>query len=366
MAAVVAAAAAAASSASAPPAALPMQVAAAAAAAAATTGTFDDLDSLGLLDGLDTTAAPGSANMVAAVVANANSMQTATTPAGFTGEMNRFFSSSSPSSTAHATIAEVPEAAAATSPVMDVDAHNSPLATPVFTSAPADSPFGAPPTPLGTARVQSAATAMHTTSASNIARKSGRVAKKTQPFDNSSNASGGAAKSGKGRRAYAGLAVRGTAGKGGKLSASNAYSSYASSSSPSSSSSTSAGKAPPPPITRVPSASRTTAAAGRKVQPTLAALDDTGALAEDHKPARGRGRQLQLAKMTPAQKKAEAKARLEKNRQAARGFRARRKNHVVELEQQIADYEQRDRDQLNAIRELKQQIARMQQLAGGR
>jgi len=361
MAAVVAAAAAAASSASAPP-------AAAAAAAATTTGTFDDLDSLGLLDGLDTTAAPGSANMVAAVVANANSMQTATTPAGFTGEMNRFFSSSSPSSssTAHATIAEVPEAAAATSPVMDVDAHNSPLATPVFTSAPADSPFGAPPTPLGTARVQSAATAMHTTSASNIARKSGRVAKKTQPFDNSSNASGGAAKSGKGRRAYAGLAVRGTAGKGGKLSASNAYSSYASSSSPSSSSSTSAGKAPPPPITRVPSAPRTTAAAGRKVQPTLAALDDTGALAEDHKPARGRGRQLQLAKMTPAQKKAEAKARLEKNRQAARGFRARRKNHVVELEQQIADYEQRDRDQLNAIRELKQQIARMQQLAGGR
>jgi len=369
MAAVVAAAAAAASSASAPPAALPMQVAAAA-AAAATTGTFDDLDSLGLLDGLDTTAAPGSANMVAAVVANANSMQTATTPAGFTGEMNRFFSSSSSSSpsssTAHATIAEVPEAAAATSPVMDVDAHNSPLATPVFTSAPADSPFGAPPTPLGTARVQSAATAMHTTSASNIARKSGRVAKKTQPFDNSSNASGGAAKSGKGRRAYAGLAVRGTAGKGGKLSASNAYSSYASSSSPSSSSSTSAGKAPPAPITRVPSAPRTTAAAGRKVQPTLAALDDTGALAEDHKPARGRGRQLQLAKMTPAQKKAEAKARLEKNRQAARGFRARRKNHVVELEQQIADYEQRDRDQLNAIRELKQQIARMQQLAGGR
>merc|ERR1719345_682757 len=116
MAAVVAAAAAAASSASAPPAALPMQVAAAAAAAAATTGTFDDLDSLGLLDGLDTTAAPGSANMVAAVVANANSMQTATTPAGFTGEMNRFFSSSSsPSATAHATIAEVPEAAAATS-----------------------------------------------------------------------------------------------------------------------------------------------------------------------------------------------------------------------------------------------------------
>jgi len=369
MAAVVAAAAAAASSASAPPAALPMQVAAAAAAAAAaTTGTFDDLDSLGLLDGLDTTATPGSANMVAAVVANANSMQTATTPAGFTGEMNRFFSSSSssPSPTAHATIAEVPEAAAATSPVMDVDAHNSPLATPVFTSAPADSPFGAPPTPLGTARVQSAATAMHTTSASNIARKSGRVAKKTQPFDNSSNASGGAAKSGKGRRAYAGLAVRGTAGKGGKLSASNAYSSYASSSSPSSSSSTSAGKAPPAPITRVPSAPRTTAAAGRKVQPTLAALDDTGALAEDHKPARGRGRQLQLAKMTPAQKKAEAKARLEKNRQAARGFRARRKNHVVELEQQIADYEQRDRDQLNAIRELKQQIARMQQLAGGR
>lgn len=320
--------------------------------AAINTGSFDDLDSLGLLDGLDTAAAPGSANSVATTVATAAGMQLPT-PAGFTGELTKFFAGSASPAAAAATpvtsIAEVPESAA---PAMDVDAHNSPLATPVLTSAPADSPFGSP-SPLGHAAAAAAAhaAAAHaaTAAAATGGRRSGRTAKKTQPFDNSSSASGGAPKSGKGRRAYAALATRGTAGKGGKLAASGVSYGHGAS----------IGKKAPAALTRTPVAQR----AARKAQPTLAALDATGTLSEDHKPARGRGRQLQLAKMTPAQKKAEAKARLEKNRQAARGFRARRKNHVFELEQQIADYEQRDRDQLNTIRELQQQIARMQQLA---
>jgi hypothetical protein len=94
----------------------------------------------------------------------------------------------------------------------------------------------------------------------------------------------------------------------------------------------------------------------------LSATDASGALPLDHKPARGRGRQLQLAKMSPAQRKAETKARLEKNRQAAKGFRARRKDHVQDLELAIADYEHRDQQQMAAIADLKRQIGRMQGL----
>ena len=167
--------------------------------------------------------------------------------------------------------------------------------------------------------------------ASGTRRSSSRTAKKPQPFDNLGNSriSGGATKAEKGRRA----------GKGAKVSG------------------VGAGKKAPAAITRVPHAG----GASWRAQPSLAALDATGTLAADHKPARGRGRQLQLAKMTPAQKKAEAKARLEKNRQAARGFRAKCKNHVFELEQQILVLEQRDQERLNTIRELQEHIARMQQ-----
>lgn len=167
--------------------------------------------------------------------------------------------------------------------------------------------------------------------ASGTRRSSSRTAKKPQPFDNLGNSriSGGATKAEKGRRA----------GKGAKVSG------------------VGASKKAPAAITRVPHAG----GASWRAQPSLAALDATGTLAADHKPARGRGRQLQLAKMTPAQKKAEAKARLEKNRQAARGFRAKCKNHVFELEQQILVLEQRDQERLNTIRELQEHIARMQQ-----
>lgn len=309
-----------------------------------TTG-FDALDALGLLDGLDASAPPTAVAAAPAAPALSSSMMKMPTPSAFTGELSKFFAESAASSGGNAAardaIAEVPEAGSPI--VMDVDAHNSPLATPVFTAAPADSPFGSP------SATAAAAAGSNAGGASASMRRSGRAAKKTQPFDNSGAAtSGGAAKSGKGRRAYAALATRGTAEKGGKGAGA----------SPSGrgSASSSAGKKAPAAMARPPRA--------KKVQPTLAALDSTGALPADHKPARGRGRQLQLAKMTAAQKKAESKARLEKNRQAARGFRARRKNHVFELEQQIAGYEQRDRAQLDAIEDLKLQIAEMQQLSG--
>merc|ERR1712151_415572 len=83
-------------------------------------------------------------------------------------------------------------------------------------------------------------------------------------------------------------------------------------------------------------------------------------LPPNHKPARGRGRQLQLAKMTAAQKKAEAEFRLEKNRQAARDFRLRRKNQVQTLEEQVKKYEERDQAQRTQIAHLQAEVARLQ------
>lgn len=79
-----------------------------------------------------------------------------------------------------------------------------------------------------------------------------------------------------------------------------------------------------------------------------------------HKPARGRGRQLQLAKMTSAQKRAEAEFRLEKNRQAARDFRLRRKNQVQVLEEQLQVFADRDLKQQQQIARLRAHVARLQ------
>lgn len=78
-----------------------------------------------------------------------------------------------------------------------------------------------------------------------------------------------------------------------------------------------------------------------------------------HKPARGRGRQIQLARMTAAQRKAEADFRLEKNRQAARDFRLRRKNQVQVLEEQVTVYAERDQAQLAQIAQLEAEVARL-------
>jgi len=92
-------------------------------------------------------------------------------------------------------------------------------------------------------------------------------------------------------------------------------------------------------------------------------------LPADHKPARGRGRSLQLSAMSEAEKQAEAEVRLERNRQAARDFRLRRKQHVDGLERQVAEYERRDREQIQLIAELQAEMARIRErlrLEGGR
>lgn len=86
-----------------------------------------------------------------------------------------------------------------------------------------------------------------------------------------------------------------------------------------------------------------------------------GPLPANHKPARGRGRSKQLAKMTQAQKKAEQQVRMEKNRLAAKEFRARRKNRVEALEQTVQEHEQRTQEQQESIHQLQQQVLLLKQ-----
>lgn len=85
-------------------------------------------------------------------------------------------------------------------------------------------------------------------------------------------------------------------------------------------------------------------------------LDTHGLLPDDHRPARGRGRQNQLAKMTAEQIEAEAGARLEKNRQAARDCRLRRKQYTMVLEDKVAQLEKDKRAQDKLIKSLQAQL----------
>jgi len=116
------------------------------------------------------------------------------------------------------------------------------------------------------------------------------------------------------------------------------------------------GRASKPAIAKKERASTASKAGSSKA---LKALSRPKILPPGHKPARGRGRQIQLSKMTAAQKKAEAGFRLEKNRQAARDFRLRRKNQVQVLEEQVTVYADRDRTQLAQIAQLEAQVARL-------
>lgn len=96
----------------------------------------------------------------------------------------------------------------------------------------------------------------------------------------------------------------------------------------------------------------------------LAALVPAGELPLDHRPARGRGRLNQLKQMTPQQRKAEAAARAEKNRQAARDFRLRRKYHVQELEDKVSALEEKDKVQSTRINELEAELEQLRSLIG--
>lgn len=89
-----------------------------------------------------------------------------------------------------------------------------------------------------------------------------------------------------------------------------------------------------------------------------------GILPPDHRPARGRGRQSQLKQMTKEQIEAEAAARLEKNRLAARDCRKRRKFHLSELENKVAIHEARDLEQQQIIEKLRQEVADLRSQLG--
>jgi len=108
----------------------------------------------------------------------------------------------------------------------------------------------------------------------------------------------------------------------------------------------------------VPKADR----AARVARLTVDDIAKTGILPADHKPARGRGRHLQLQTMSPEMIAAEAASRLAKNRDAARDSRLKRKNHVVVLEGQVEGLQFKLAEAKKHIAKLEAQVKRL----GGR
>lgn len=102
--------------------------------------------------------------------------------------------------------------------------------------------------------------------------------------------------------------------------------------------------------------------AARVARLTVDDIAKTGILPADHKPARGRGRHLQLQTMTPEMIAAEAASRLAKNRDAARDSRLKRKNHVVVLEGQVDGLQAKLAEAKKHIAKLEAQVKRL----GGR
>lgn len=98
--------------------------------------------------------------------------------------------------------------------------------------------------------------------------------------------------------------------------------------------------------------------APKPVQPLP--LPEDGILPPDHMPARGRRRKIQLQQMTPEQIKAEAEARMEKNRRSARDCRRRKKNYIETLDKQLQAMATRDRKQQKLIATLESQVASLQ------
>lgn len=94
----------------------------------------------------------------------------------------------------------------------------------------------------------------------------------------------------------------------------------------------------------------------------LAALVPPGELPLDHRPARGRGRCSQLKKMTPEQREAEAVARAERNRLAARDFRLRQRYYEKELEDKVETLQESDRRQAERIHQLEAEVVHLRSL----
>eukprot|EP00039_Didymoeca_costata_P031682 m.35906 g.35906 ORF g.35906 m.35906 type:complete len:309 (+) comp8983_c0_seq1:283-1209(+) len=101
-------------------------------------------------------------------------------------------------------------------------------------------------------------------------------------------------------------------------------------------------------------AGKKTGGTQKKVQPLD--LPKDGPLPPDHMPARGRRRKIQLQSMTPEQIKAEAEARMEKNRRSARDCRRRKKNYIMELDNQLKAMQDKDRKQQKQIQSLEEQL----------
>ena len=96
-------------------------------------------------------------------------------------------------------------------------------------------------------------------------------------------------------------------------------------------------------------------------------LINDSSLPSDHKPARGRGRIHQLAKMTEKQREEEKLIRLEKNRLAAKDSRLKKKRKLNEMEERIYYLESiiSSKDQgLEFIEELKKKEERIEILEG--
>lgn len=114
---------------------------------------------------------------------------------------------------------------------------------------------------------------------------------------------------------------------------------------------------------------RRSGTAGKESKPiklTIEQIEKAGILPPDHKPARGRGRQLQLKQMTQDQIKAEALARLAKNRDAARGSRQKRKELVTELEKKVSQLEAERAADKAKIANLEAMVSRMSDMLGGK
>lgn len=115
---------------------------------------------------------------------------------------------------------------------------------------------------------------------------------------------------------------------------------------------------------------RTEKSAGKKISKRqrvvpvdcIAKYVSPGILPLDHKPARGRGRAAQLKKMSREQIEAEADARAEKNRQAAKKCRQIRKAETEHLRNKCAELESINMQSNNFIKKLHDEYLAQQHL----
>lgn len=119
--------------------------------------------------------------------------------------------------------------------------------------------------------------------------------------------------------------------------------------------------------TKPPKATKTPASVAVKQAPVPARdpngpglVDPNGVLPPGHKPARGRGRPIQLKQMTPEQIRVENELQLERNRQAARQTRERKRNQIVDLENRAKALQEASDKKNKLIGDLQLRIAELE------